>query len=97
MKIISRINLDNWKSFCICGNCTSKLEIEESDILCRYKDRHTAWVTIKNDKVYFYCVYPTCKNTVDIYTVPGTIAERVKAKNPPPPEPKLTWKQILFG
>lgn len=97
MKVISIINLDNWKSLCICNNCNSKLEVEESDILCRYRDRRTKHFIIKNEKVDFYCVCPTCRHTVDIYTIPGAIAEKIKEKNPPPPEPELTWSQRLFG
>lgn len=99
MKIIKTIDLDNWKDFCTCDNCYSKLEINESDLRCEYRDRYTAWLIIKNDKVILYCICLECNHHVRLYGVPGAIVERIKSKYPPPkpPEKKLNWFEKLFN
>lgn len=67
-----------WKRRCHCGNCSSTLEVDESD-LTRYHgdDRYGMW-----DLATFVC--PCCHQTNDI-DVPKAVRKRLKSPGWFPP------------
>jgi hypothetical protein len=78
----------HWKQRCLCGSCSSTLEVEETD-LSRYHGSDTrgdAW-----DYVVFVC--PVCGKlgTVD---VPRLVRERLHRAGDLPPTTTVTAKII---